>query len=80
MDPFQDKIGGNSPRNRENKIYCSVPFRSNPTHNRNSKKIAKKFKKLKSIIMDSFQAIIGWKWMRKRKNKNFLHVSFLPNA
>ena len=80
MDPFQDKIGGNSTRKRENKIYCSVPFRSNPTHNRNSKKIAKKFKKLKSIIMDSFQAIIGWKWMRKRKNKNFLHVSFLPNA
>ena len=45
MDPFQDKIGGNSPRNRENKIYRSVPFRSNPTHNRNSKKIAKKLKK-----------------------------------
>ena len=43
MDPFQDKIGGNSPRNRENKIYRSVPFHSNPTHNRNSKKIAKKF-------------------------------------
>ena len=47
MDPFQDKIGGNSPRNRENKIYRSVPFRSNPTHNRNSKKIAKKLKKIK---------------------------------
>ena len=27
MDPFQDKIGGNSPRNRENKIYRSVPTR-----------------------------------------------------
>ena len=49
MDPFQDKIGGNSPRNRENKIYRSVPFHFNPTHNRNSKRIAKKFKKLKKI-------------------------------
>ena len=30
--------------------------------------------------MDSFQAIIGWKMMRKRKNKNYSSVSFLPNA
>ena len=47
MDSFQAKIGWNSLRKRENKNYRSVPFRSNPTRNRNSKKIAKKFKKNK---------------------------------
>ena len=80
MDSLQAKIGWNSPRNRENKIYRSVPFRSNPTRNRNSKKIAKKFEKVKSVIMDSFQAIIGWKRMRKRENKNYCSVSFLQDA
>ena len=45
MDSFQATIGWNSLRNRENNNYRSVPFRSNPTSNRNSKKIAKKIKK-----------------------------------
>ena len=36
----------------------------------NSKKIAKKFKKLKYTIMASFQAKIGWKWPSKRENRN----------
>ena len=30
--------------------------------------------------MDSFQAEVGWKRMKKRKNKNYLSVSFLPDA
>ena len=30
--------------------------------------------------MDSFQAIIGWKRMRNRENKNYRSVSFLPDA
>ena len=30
--------------------------------------------------MASFQAKIGWKRSRKRKNKNYRFVSFLPNA
>ena len=30
--------------------------------------------------MGSFQAKIGWKMMRKRENKNYHYVSFLPNA
>ena len=47
MDSFEAKIGWNSLRKRENKNYRSIPFRSNPTRNRNSKKIAKKFKKIK---------------------------------
>ena len=47
MDSFQAKIGWNSLRNRENNNYRSVLFRSNPTSNRNSKKITKKIKKIK---------------------------------
>ena len=30
--------------------------------------------------MDTFQAIIGWKMMRNRENKNYRFVSFLPDA
>ena len=46
----------------------------------NSKEIAKKLKILKKIIMVSFQAKIGWKMLRKRENKNYRSVSFLPDA
>ena len=46
----------------------------------NSKKIAKKLKKLKNTVMASFQAKIGWKKQRKRENKNCRFVSFLPDA
>ena len=42
----------------------------------NSKKIAKKLKKLNNIIIASFQAKIGWKTQRKRENKNCHSVSF----
>ena len=76
MDSFQAKIGWNSLRKRENKNYRSVPFPSNPTRNRKSKKIAKKFKKLKSTIMDSIQAKIGWNSLRKRENNNYRSVLF----
>ena len=30
--------------------------------------------------MASFLAKIGWKRMRKRENKNYHYVSFLPDA
>ena len=30
--------------------------------------------------MDSFQAKIGWKWMKKRKNRNYRSVPFKPEA
>ena len=46
----------------------------------NSKKIAKKFKKLKNTIMASFQAKIGWKRQRKRENKNCSSVSYPSDA
>ena len=47
-----------------------VSFRFVPTRREieNSKKIAKKFEKLKKTIMASFQAKIGWKSIRKREN------------
>jgi len=46
----------------------------------NSKEIAEKLKILKKIIMASFLAKIGWKMLRKRENKNYRSVSFLPDA
>ena len=46
----------------------------------NSKKIAKKFKKLKNTFMGSFRAKIVWKRLRKRENKNYGFVSSLPDA
>ena len=45
----------------------------------NSKKIAKKFKKLKNTIMDSFEAKIGWNSLRKRESKNYRSVPFQPD-
>ena len=65
-----------------NKNYRSVPFRSLPTRYviENSKQIAKKFKKLKNTIVTSFQVKIGWKMLRKRENKNYHSVPFLPEA
>ena len=43
----------------------------------NLKKIAKK---LKNTIIDSFQAIIGWKRVRNSANKNYRSILFLPDA
>ena len=62
------------------KIKIILPFVLARRVVENSKKIGKKFKKLKSTIMDTFQAIIGWKMMRNRENKNYRSVSFLPDA
>ena len=60
-----------------NKNYRSVPTRCVIE---NSKQIAKKFKKLKNTIVASFQAKIGRKRLRKRENKNYPSVPFLPEA
>ena len=78
MASFQAKIGSKRPRKRENNNYRSVP--STRREIENSKKIAKKFKKLKNTLMASFQSKIGWKRMRRRENKNYYYVSFLPDA
>ena len=59
-----------------------MSFRFVPTQRvtENSKKIAKNFKKLKNLVMASFQAKIVWKRLKKRENKNYRFVSFLPDA
>ena len=45
-----------------------------------SKKIAKNLKKLKNPVMASFQAKICWKRLKKRENKNYRFILFLPDA
>ena len=69
MASFQGKIGWRRMRKKENK---KLMLRFVPTQRviENSKKIAKKFKKLKYTIMASFQAKIGWKWPSKREKRN----------
>ena len=77
MASFQAKIGLKRTRKRENSNYRSVPTRHEIE---NSKKVAKKFKKLRNTTMASFQAKICWKMPRKREYKNYRSVSFLPDA
>ena len=64
MNLFQAKIGWKRMGKRENK---KLSFRSVPTRRvtENSKKIAKKLKKLKNIISDSFETKIDYGPMRK---------------
>ena len=63
-------------------IKRKFSFRSVPTQRviENFKKIATKLKKLKNIMTASFQAKISWKRLRKRKNKIYRSVPFLPDA
>ena len=74
MASFSGKIGWKRLRKRENKNYRSVPTRR---VTENSKKKAKKLKKLKKTILASFQAKIGWNRLRKMENKklSFCFVS-----
>ena len=82
MAYFLAKIGLKRPGKRENNNYRSLPFLPDSKQKipRKFQKIAKKFKKLKNTIMATFQAKIGWKMPRKRKNKNYRSVPFLNNA
>ena len=65
------------PRKREKKKKI-VPMRSYPTRNKNSQKIAKKFKQLENTIIASFQAKIGWERPRRReKNRSDLALADL---
>ena len=58
-----------------------LSFRSVPARHviENSNKIAQKLKKLKNIVVASFQAKIGWKRMKKIENKNYRCVLFPPD-
>ena len=78
MASFQAKTGWKRLRERKYKLS----FRFVPTQSviENSKKIAKKFKKLKNTTMASFEAKIGWKRSRKRENKNYRSVPFHIDA
>ena len=66
----------------EKKRKQKLSFRSVPTRceMENSKKITIKLKKSKYTIMAAFQAKIGWKMPRKRKNKNYRYAPFLHDA
>ena len=79
MASFPAKIGCKRLTKRGNKNYRSISFLPQSVIE-NSKKIAKKFKKLKNTIMDSFEAKIGWKRSRKRENKNYRSVPFQLDA
>ena len=77
---FKPKLVGK--RREGEKIKTVIPFRSILTLRviENSKKIKKKFKKLKNTTMASFQAKIGWKMLRKREYIEYRSVSFQPDA
>ena len=62
---------------KERKLKLSFSFGPARRVIKNYKKLANRFKKLKNTIMTSFQAKIGWKRQRKRKNKIYPSVSFL---
>ena len=54
---------------KRNKNYRSISFLPDACYKIQKKKIAKKFRKLKSTMMARFQAEIGRKRMRKREIK-----------
>ena len=68
MATFQDEIRRKKDQKKRNKNYRSISFLPDACY-KIKKKIAKKFKKLKSTIMATFQAEIGRKRMRKREIK-----------
>ena len=81
MASFHAKIVWNRPRQRENKNYRFVSFLPDALQKIKKKKQQKNKKvNKKNTIMASFQAKIVWKRPRKKENKNYRFVSFLPDA
>ena len=80
MTSFQAKIAWKRPRKRKNKNYRSVPLLldRNRKFQKNSKKIVKKFKKLKNTIMAFSQVKTGRKRPRERENIKII-VTFRSN-
>ena len=72
---FQSKTGSERPRKSENKNYRSDQFPTRPLL-KNSKKIAKKFKKIKNTIMASFHAKTRWEMPGNSENKNYRSNQF----
>ena len=79
MASFQAKICWKMQRKRAKKKLLFRFVSTRPVIE-NSIKTAKKFKKLKNNFTASFEAKIGRKRLRKRENKNYRSVSFLPEA
>ena len=79
MKSFQAKVGWKRMGKRENKklSFCFVPTRCVIE---NSKKITKKFKKLKNYHYEFISSQNRLENDEKDRNKNFRSVSFLPNA
>ena len=69
-------------RKRENKNYHYVSFQPDEQQKipKKQQKNSKKIQKNKNTVTYTFQAKIGLKKMRKRENKNYHFVPFLPNA
>ena len=63
---------------RENRNYRTITFLTYVLEKIKKKKLEKE-KKLENTITASFQANIGWKGLRKRENKNYCSVLFLPD-
>ena len=78
MASFQAKIGWKG--GEKEKIKIIVLFRSRPTRKNKLQKNRKNIQKIKNTIVASFQAKIGLKWPRKKENKNYCSVSYLPAA
>ena len=78
MASFQAKTGQDRQRMREKIKYRSSQFLANPEYGI-PKKIVKKFKKLKNIIMASFQVKTGWVklWVMQKK-KSYRSNPFQP--
>ena len=64
---FQEKIGWEWLKKRQNKKSRFDEFLPD-SEQRITKKIAKKFEKLKNTITASFQAKIRWERLRKNEN------------
>ena len=78
MVSFQAEIGWK--RLKKRKIIIVVSFVPTQREIQNSKKIAKKLKKLKNTIVASFHAKIGWKRLRKIENKKLSFRSVLTRC
>ena len=78
MSSFKAKIGMKGPRKKEQQLS----FRFVPTRRaiENSKKIEKKFKKLKTTTMASFQAKIRRETLINGENKNYRSFPFQPDG
>ena len=71
----QNRLKEAEKERKQKLLFRFVPARCVIEH---SKKITKKLKKLKNTIMNSFQAKIGWKKMRKREIKTIVPFRSVP--